>query len=564
MLLDKLIIKKNGKIQREIPFKVGVNLILDKSTKLDTETGNSVGKTTLLRVVDYCFGSNGKDIYTDSEFKESINIDVFNLAKDNNIYFFLDLIKPNGKPITIQRKFSVGKDEFMKIDEQEYTKPAVFRADLFSELFGCQETKPSLRQLMPRFVRSNTQRMSNTIKVLHQTTSIVEYEAICLFLLGFKEKSLFRDKAKSQKLLKKLKGQLAVYQTPHKLAALLQLMKVVDRDIEDLEAKLDKFELGEAYKHEMDTLKKMRIEISKLSSSVSALDIKIQNSELTIQRLDENLSDVDTDYIESIYEDANKYIGELHKSLETVVAFHNAMIENKSQFIKLQLVKLITKKNKLTGELNVLLNRESELFSSLNSKGSLSDLKVLQGQLNGLYGKKGEVEVSIKKIGEINDEIEDTELTQIGIDQKIDKFIDSFSENIEIFNSFFSKYSEYFYDEKFVLFYEKNKNNNFDFSVVNMEANAGSGKKKGQVASFDMAYISFLEQTKSRGPRFIMHDGIEEIHANQISAMFNLANEINGQYVVSVLKDTVSFMGENFIDTNKILELSESDKFFKI
>src|SRR3984885_8717552 len=79
MRLIELVIMRADSVVRRIPFKQGLNLILDKPTSTPTESGNNVGKTTVLRLVDFCLGSDGDDIWQDSEFKGSINQDVFDL-----------------------------------------------------------------------------------------------------------------------------------------------------------------------------------------------------------------------------------------------------------------------------------------------------------------------------------------------------------------------------------------------------------------------------------------------------------------------------------------------------
>jgi hypothetical protein len=63
-----------------------------------------------------------------------------------------------------------------------------------------------------------------------------------------------------------------------------------------------------------------------------------------------------------------------------------------------------------------------------------------------------------------------------------------------------------------------------------------------------------------------MHDSVEDTSSASIEKIFSIANSIgdNGQYVVSLLKEKISFMGESFMETNSILELDVNNKFFKI
>ena len=122
------------------------------------------------------------------------------------------------------------------------------------------------------------------------------------------------------------------------------------------------------------------------------------------------------------------------------------------------------------------------------------------------------------------------------------------------------------YNEKCVLSHFVNNGIN-KISINNIDANTGDGKKKVQIAAFDLAYIAFTKEIGMKSLSFEMHDRIEGIHSHQLSTLFDLVNseKFNGQYIVSVLKD--KFDSENlkdYFESNKVLELSQSDKLFRI
>src|SRR5437879_2088027 len=77
MQLSELVITRADSVVRRVPFKPGLNLILDKPTATLKDSGNSIGKTTVLRLIDCCLGSDGDDIWQDAEFKKNINQDVY-------------------------------------------------------------------------------------------------------------------------------------------------------------------------------------------------------------------------------------------------------------------------------------------------------------------------------------------------------------------------------------------------------------------------------------------------------------------------------------------------------
>lgn len=68
MFLKSLAITKGATIIRDIEFRKGINLIVDKSE--GKITGNSVGKTTVLKLIDFCFGANKNIIWEDPRIKK--------------------------------------------------------------------------------------------------------------------------------------------------------------------------------------------------------------------------------------------------------------------------------------------------------------------------------------------------------------------------------------------------------------------------------------------------------------------------------------------------------------
>jgi uncharacterized protein YydD (DUF2326 family) len=75
MFLKRLIIENITGVLRDISFRKGINLIVDETPQSVTQqtTGNNVGKTTVLRLIDFCLGSKGDRIFKDIEFSGQPN-----------------------------------------------------------------------------------------------------------------------------------------------------------------------------------------------------------------------------------------------------------------------------------------------------------------------------------------------------------------------------------------------------------------------------------------------------------------------------------------------------------
>ncbi|KKX46587.1 hypothetical protein [Sphingobacterium sp. IITKGP-BTPF85] len=111
MFLKRLIIENKAGVIRDIPFKKGINLIVDETPETLTQqtTGNNVGKTTVLRLVDYCLGSKGESIYKDTEFSQQPNTTIENFLTETEVLVTIELVEDledeNSELITIQRNF---------------------------------------------------------------------------------------------------------------------------------------------------------------------------------------------------------------------------------------------------------------------------------------------------------------------------------------------------------------------------------------------------------------------------------------------------------------------------
>ena len=199
MQLVSLSIKRGNQVLREITFKDGLNLILDKPTVSGKESGNNVGKTTVLRLIDFCLGSDGDEIWQDSEFKGSINQEVYDLLHGTPAVFItLEISDKFRGSHSVRRSFRVKGQKgtgLLYIDDVPQDSITAYRDEVKNILFGTKARKPSLRQLTPKFVRSSNAVMSKTLKFLGSFGSEVDYEAVHLFLFGFFNVGVLEERA---------------------------------------------------------------------------------------------------------------------------------------------------------------------------------------------------------------------------------------------------------------------------------------------------------------------------------------------------------------------------------
>ncbi|MCK8462189.1 hypothetical protein MZO39_04155, partial [Mycoplasma capricolum subsp. capricolum] len=72
MFIKRLKISTPNQVIRDLEFKKGLNLIVDNTPMNDlTQTGNNVGKTTVLKLISFCLAGNADDIYKDQENRKN-------------------------------------------------------------------------------------------------------------------------------------------------------------------------------------------------------------------------------------------------------------------------------------------------------------------------------------------------------------------------------------------------------------------------------------------------------------------------------------------------------------
>ena len=129
MFIDSLVISDKTTTIRELNFRQGLNLIIDDTPSSDdrTMTGNNVGKTTILKLINFCLGGEGKDIYTDEENKGKRYEEIKAFLEENEVLITLTLVSSSKdansrKKVVIERNFLNGKKNIRRIDGKQIRK----------------------------------------------------------------------------------------------------------------------------------------------------------------------------------------------------------------------------------------------------------------------------------------------------------------------------------------------------------------------------------------------------------------------------------------------------------
>lgn len=563
MFLDSLIVKNGEQTIREIKFHKGINLIVDYTApnSKKTDSGNSVGKTTVLRLIDFCLDGSAKNIYSDPEFKDS-NEKIKGFLTQQNICINLNLIEDidnsDSRRISICRNFLQRSKKIQTINGDKYSNDE-FSSKLKSLIFKTVSEKPTFKQLKSKNIRDEKNKLVNTIRVLSPYDTDVAYETLHLFWFGIDINQDKDELVRKQNLENRLQARLKKEST---LSQVKQTLLIVDSEIERLTVKKDNFNLNPNYESQLDELNAAKQHVNALSENISRLELRKELILESIDDLNRGFSRASAEHIKKMYEKARSLIPNLQKSFEETLEFHNNMIKEKIDFISQDLKQLDEELFADKKSLTYYLLEEERLSKELKKSGAVEELQDIISELNGFYEQKGKLTEQKSVWEKSNKELEEIEKSLVKMSNEIESKDMLIQEKIADFNKIFSKFSSKL-DGVHSLLSAEPENGIYKFSISNIEGNPGTGTKKSQMASFDLAYIAFADENKIPCLHFVLQDQIENVHANQITNLFtDLVNQVNCQYVLPVLRDKLP----NDIDIThlEVLSLSSKDKFFKL
>ena len=463
MFIKRLTISTCYGVIRDIEFKEGLNLIIDETPIDNTKaTGNNVGKTTVLKLIDFCLGAKPNIIYTDTENKKQ----TYELVKDflikENVQITLilteNLNKDNAREVEIIRNFLPGKQAVRKINGKDILEKD-FEHELEQAIMPSKFVeKPTFRQVISHNIRYTDDAVNNTLKTLNKYTRDIEYETLYLYLLGCPadhgaKKQVLASQLKQENIIKE---KLEKKQPKQSYEIMLSLL---DDEISDLNEKRRTFNLNEELEDDLEQLDLVKYKINKTSSSITKLKIRKNLIEDSIRELDKSVCNIDLQQLRILYNEVNANIGGIQKTFEDLVSYHNSMVNEKMRYISQELPEINSKLSQGHIDLQLLLMKEKELTDKIEKSGSLEELEKIIAQLNEKYRKKGELENTIAQLNEVEMNIKELEkeLEKIDYDLFSDGFKHRIKTQVEKFSKVFSTISQELYGEQYAITYQEVK-----------------------------------------------------------------------------------------------------------
>lgn len=572
MYLRKLVLTKSSGDQiRTVTFHKGLNLILGKAD--DTGSSNSLGKTTLIRCINFCLAGKVDEFYVDPENKKVENTVVKDFLINNEVEFELTLSKDfddnDHYDMKISRKVTLDTKTqkiviLNCIDGKKYSNEE-FKDILQLRLFLTNVKKPSFRQLITKFVRRNDEEVSNILKYMGSFVSTIEYSTIRFFLFGFKHPEVIEQK---QVLDNELKSLSKKYTSLKAIIpeGLQQKIDLLEAELQEKEQLRNSYKIEEEYKVDENELNSVEVAIKNINSLLAN---QIADRETLISRINkihENKFNDNPQDIKYIYEEAKLLNIEIQKQFEETILFHNSMLKNEENYLQRRIAKLNKTIGDSSNERIKFTQKYNEILEKLSKQGALAEFTKLNENITKLTSNLARDKALLTQLGGLQSDIDKIKNEIDELSNSTASAIDSFNKvNIHIFNTYFSKFADKLHNEKWYMSFDKD-GSGYKFDVKAFESNAGSGKKQSLVAAFDIAYMAFIQDPSINlpFPRFATQDKIEIIDIDELNTLANLVLNANGQLLTPIIQDKFKSFKDTDFTGKVILTLTPQNRFFKI
>lgn len=557
----------NGQVMREVVFHKGANLIVDA---YESDRHNKVGKTTFLKLIDVLLGANGKDrLYKDDE-TNSVNVELRDIIKEKRVVGEMTLVnsfeRPSSQNVELKVElFPRGKYFF----EGEKVSANRYRELLGETLFAVNSNKPTFRQLIKSFVRISLSGDDYSFLRTLTSASIADYRAVYNYLFDISDSELDARLAELNRELNKLKESAKQYRRLAGIEDEEQLIQVgvaLERECQRVESRLGDLFDADEFKANRETIEEARSQYARLCSDLAEIEFRMERNAECIERARKEIArQADLSLSRSFYEEVRSLIPSVNKTFEDMVEFNRALCKNEITYFQEVGAELESERVGIQAKLTTFSVENSRFLSLLDGE-AMNEYEALLGEcmrlrqemgrntevLSTLQGYDGRIKTLESQIASLSDGGEERESS-----------ISSHQDRMNSFNNYFTPMANAVNGERPILTYST-ATDKFPVAITDLNGSS-TGTRKSLLAVYDLSYQEFAIANKIEAPRFVVQDVVENVEGEDLKKIVDIANSINCQFIVAVLKEKLdsSRIPQDAQDSMCILELSKQDKLFQ-
>lgn len=548
-----------GLLNNDVEFRAGINIILGKYSRKKQESGiNGIGKSSLIRLIDYALLSDGADKMFAQE--------KYAFLRDENHTITLKL-KIAGESHYIRRSFGKNKKiiGFGKSQSQivDYELLEI-RSILLGKMFPITEQAiryegERFRTLFNFFIKDDLdqRQRKDPMDFFPYRVSAQEKFAYNFFLLGLPNSAQFRYgahvkqyKGQSQ-LVNTLKEKIQT-STGKKVEEFKSERVLLEQRVKLLEKSLRDYKFLEKYKDIEKGLSELNDQINERLKTFHSLSRKLKR----LRELNVSDGNIDIGEIHAMFAElSTTFAGLIRKKLEEIVEFKKTLVENRvrhnferEQYIDDSIRKVET-------EISVLEDKRAILLHQLEEKGELDSIT---NTYEELVSEKSTLEKNALLLRQIDEVSENMQTIDIQISEekvaiyhdikesenKLDELRKLFQEIIKsaLFLSEEHDVSAYFD----VSTTTNRRRDQLPFNVnIEVPKSDALGRFNLKLVAYDLLVFLHAIRTQRQLPRFLVHDGV--FHGISRRTMIDTLNFIHRQgqmypgfqYIVTFNEDEI-------------------------
>lgn len=539
---------------KAVSFTAGLNVILAEMNQESSEkdSRNGLGKTTLINVMHFCFGSDLK--------KKNLPVDNI---EDWIFYIEFDLsgskvIAGRGINDTGIIKIEGDCSNFplpVEIDEDggfDYYKILDWKKLLGISLFGLTSTSrkkhiPSFRALISYFLRSGIDAYSKPF-IYFRSQPPWNIQVHNAYLLGLNWDHVsatqeIKDKSKAIKSLNDAVNTGIISSQGELEAERVSLQSALDKE----KIALDSFHVHPQYKDIQDKANSLTQTIHDLSNKDLVLNRKLERYEESVR----SEHSPDNNVVTDLYEEAGLYFGEaVKKTLDEAKVFHDQIVQNRKLFLETEIQEIKNSINTNDDLIKSSMAKRADLLKILKTQGALDEFSLLQERVVEKKSELENIKSKISAIQEMTSRKKEVKAEKIELETKLQR---DYEQSRPLWEKSVAKFNENslaLYNESGNLIIDVS-DNGYSFDVeIPRSSSEGVGRMK--IFCYDLMLVELF--SKRDKINFLVHDStiFDGVDSRQVAHALEYAHktgiEDDFQYICAFNSDQLptEYFSEGF------------------
>lgn len=550
---------------RETTFREGMNVVLAESAEdsAETESTNGLGKTTLIRIIQFCLGSDlSKDRVLNHNDLKGVLFGIDFPWGDETVEVERST-SGGGELVTVDASFLAGIEVetvaatestvSLSADEWRRVLTRKFLARRFAEPDNISGS-PSFRDISHYYMRIGKSAFDDP-KTVFKNQSGPSQRLNTSYLLGLNwetQKKLHTTREKSAEIGKAIKVLKAAESTDTDSLGDLEADRVVlEEEIETRKQEVESFNVRDDYSEIEERLISVDQQLHGFINENHADGRLLENYRSSAKEVHES----DDEKPLKILRDAGAVFNQDSlRSIEQVTQFHAQVYQNRQAFLKTEIDKLRADIKDRQRYIRELSDQKTELLKILSNSGALDSLIQLQRSLTDKVAELEALKSRIderKKFDRRKDELA-TEISAIRTVLKND--LEDRRNSVDEAVALFARYTQHLYGRSAKLGIEI-KPAGYSINIT-IDRDASEGVDQMVIFCFDLM-IATLRARRNSPFKTLIHDST--IFADVDPRQYGLALQLANQEAETEGFQYICCLNEGALPSNHLGDLPLSD-----